>query len=414
MKLFSNLIAFTILLNCASGQGTFTVPEFLSGAQTQESVACQKSKLAYLGYISHELPRVEKIEFRTETNQFDLRQQQYALKISPNSRKAVKTQQQYQETNRYLAEMEINTELSHALRYRYELLVKYISNKRQLDIRQKLKILYSDMVTVLKRSISLPGFDILQLIEAEDEEQAIIREIFDLETALATMDKEMKRKTGSEKILLIEEGKLLNIQDLKAFFVKKASVELASHHQLQMLSARIYSSMMQYEWEATRTKFSLSYLQARYGYDPNDNFSKGFTIGIGFDIPLHGAARLDLNELQIQTYELESRFRDFKGYLLEQNNALTERLENLLQQHELVARQINESQAEYALKEYGKIAGASPKALLRLRENTLHKELILQKLELETMLSFIEYLDVSGQLAQKPFRNYLSKDFEQF
>jgi hypothetical protein len=75
---------------------------------------------------------------------------------------------------------------------------------------------------------------------------------------------------------------------------------------------------------------------------------------------------------------------------------------------------LNNSQAEFALKEYNKIAEASPKALLKLRENTLKKELLLHELELNILQTFIEYLDFSGLLSQKPYKNYLSKDLEGF
>ena len=94
--------------------------------------------------------------------------------------------------------------------------------------------------------------------------------------------------------------------------------------------------------------------------------------------------------------------------------SLYQQLNNLIKKYELVYDQLDNSQAEFALKEYSKIAEASPKAMLKLRENTLSKELMLMELNYEIVLTFIQYLDLSGYLIKKPFRNYLRKDLEQF
>jgi hypothetical protein len=86
----------------------------------------------------------------------------------------------------------------------------------------------------------------------------------------------------------------------------------------------------------------------------------------------------------------------------------------LIEKYDLVTQQLVDGQAEFALNEYSKIAEASPKAMLKLRENTFRKELLQQQLEFKIVQTYIEYLDLFGLLGQKPFKNYLSKDLDEF
>lgn len=406
------ILAFQCLLCIGQGKST-TGGIFLSDVTNAESVGFLRQKVYQLNTLTHDLPFIEKMEFRTETNDFDFRKQEYVFRLSPNSLKNIKTQRQYQETVRYMTEMELEAALGNALKKRYDLLVDYIFLKDVLEIRKKQEVLLNDKVTLLKRSISLPNFNVLDLIESEDKAQKNMRDILDLENSILTIEKTIQRMQGSNEPIEIDEDKLTDIADLKRILSGLSPVVDSKHPELEVYSARLYNQMLEYEWESARTRFSVGYLQAKYGYDPNDNFKNSFSIGVGFDIPLKSSSRLDLNDLQLQVLESESRFKNLKEELRDESYSAYNRLQNLISKYELVLSQLEEGQAEYALKEYRKIAEASPKALLTMRENTLNLELLAKELQFEIMQSFIKYLDAKGLISQRPFINYLSKDLEQ-
>ncbi|HHM21357.1 MAG TPA: hypothetical protein ENJ20_04970 [Bacteroidetes bacterium] len=169
---------------------------------------------------------------------------------------------------------------------------------------------------------------------------------------------------------------------------------------------------MEYEWENANTKFSLGYIQAKYADDPNDNFRRRFSIGAGFNIPWKGSKQTDLNDLKIKILEYEYEYKEIENQLGQEIYTTFGRLTNLLDKHELISRQLTDSQAEHALREYAKIAEAPPRALLKLRENTLKKEWLLQKLKLDITKTYIAWLDAAGLLGRQPYVNYLSKDLE--
>lgn len=406
----SLIISFQVV-NC---QQTFTVKDFLAGAENQESVVIQDQKLEFFKTNSHGLPLFEKLEFRTETNDFDWRKQEFLLRVSPNSRRQQKTQQQYQQTVKNMTAMEKDAAWSKAIKDRYELLTNFIFYNEILEIKEKQKILYKDKFTLLQRSTALPNFDILELIDAEDKEQTNLRQILDLENSIITFQKSMQRLYDTEEGIFIDSEMLIQVDQINIILNEIEIAEIYRHPSLEVLSANMYNNMLEYEWEEAKSRFSLGYFQVKYGFDPQENLRKNISIGFGFDIPLKGAARLDLNKLQVNILEAESQYKNADNELTDKKYSLYQQLNNLIKKYELVYDQLDNSQAEFALKEYSKIAEASPKAMLKLRENTLSKELMLMELNYEIVLTFIQYLDLSGYLIKKPFRNYLRKDLEQF
>jgi len=400
-----NLIVFSPIMIF----GQSSINDFLRTYNKEESVVFQHNKLYSLKTLSYNLPYVEKLEVRTETNEFDWRKQEYLLRVSPNSRRNVQTQRQFHETVRYLSEMELEVAKNKAIRKRYDLIVDNIFLERILLIKKKQSLLLKDKITLLQRSISLDGFDVMELIEAEDDAQKNQREIMDLENAILTTENNIQRNILTNNEIKLKGENLITVIDVKKMLIS-LKVSKAIHPEIEVQSAKVYNRMLEYEWESSKTKFSLGFVQAKYGYDAEDSFRKSFSIGVGFDIPFKSMGRIDLNELEIDVRESESDFRIIKNQILEGKYFKLQQLENLIRKYVLVAQQLADGQAEYVLKEYQKIAETPPKALVKLRENTLKIQMLLQELEYQIMQNLVEYLDYSGLLVQSPFRNYLKKN----
>ena len=386
-----------------------SVNDFLKSYKNEESVVFQYNKLYELNTRSYNLPYIEKLEVRTETNEFDWRKQEYLLRVSPNSRRNVKTQRQFQETARYLSEKELEVAKNQAIRERYDLIIDNIFLKKILFIKKKQATLLKDKVTLLQRSISLDDFDVLELIEAEDDRQKNKREIMDLENAILTNKNNINRNITTGKKIKFNGEKMITIKDIKILLQSLKSSETV-HPRVEVQSAEVYNQMLEYQWESSKTKFSLGFVQAKYGYDAEDNFRKSFSIGVGFDIPFKSMGRIDLNELELEVRESESDFRNIKNQISEGKYNQKQQLENLIRKYELVAQQLENGESEYALKEYQKIAETPPKALVKLRENTLKLEMLLEALAYKIMKSLVGYLDYSGLLVRDSFKNYLEKD----
>ena len=350
-------------LNACIGQDHLS--HFIKGFKQDESVLFQGQKVDYMNRVSYNLPFIEKLEFRTETNDFDLQKQEYLIRVSPNSLKSIKTQKQYQETVKYMTKMELEAVQSQALRRRYDLIVDYIFQKKILAIKQKQRLLLKDKVTLLKRSIALEDFNIMELIEAEDDAQENNREIMDLKNAINTTDNTIQKLSHSIQQIDLDSQQMLTISALQNILLKRKPNKTANHPALMVQSSKAYNKILEYEWEAAKSKFSLAYFQTKYTYNPtpDDGFRKSISLGFGFDIPFRNSGRLDLNELQINILEAEKQYQNLKFNLNEQKYSLFKRLNNLIQKYELVRQQLEEGQAEFVLHEYQKIAEALLKQL---------------------------------------------------
>lgn len=412
MKSFLLIFGFFFFCGEAASQNVISPQQFLRGAYQEESVVYHNKRLQFFNTHSYALPFIDKLEVRTETNEFDWRKQEYLVRVSPNNKKKRYTQQQHQETVRYLSEMETEAALGQALRGRYDLIVNHHFLVKILDAKKKQQILFKDKVILLRRSTALPDFDVLDLIEAEDAEQENIRDMLDLENTILNLEQRIQIRNENETLVAIDDEDFMDVANFKKILAEIPPNPNPNHSELKVLAAKTYNKMLEYEWEAANYKFSLSYIQGKFGFDERETFQKNVSIGIGFDIPLKAAGRLDLNELQIEIIEAENQYYHAKTELSETQFALYQNLENLLKKYDLVLEQLEGSQAEFALKEYRKITEVPPKALLKLRENTLRKELLLQNLEWQIMKAYVEYLDFSGLLSKQPLKNYLTGGME--
>ena len=117
----------------------------------------------------------------------------------------------------------------------------------------------------------------------------------------------MQRLYDTEEGIFIDSEMLIQVDQINIILNEIEIAEIYRHPSLEVLSANMYNNMLEYQWEEAKSRFSLGYFQVKYGFDPQENLRKNISIGFGFDIPLKGAARLDLNKLQVNILEAESQ-----------------------------------------------------------------------------------------------------------
>ncbi len=88
------------------GQDTLSPTQFLATAQLQKNIQLVQQKIDFQKNTDYTIPWFEKIEIRTETNDFELYQQEFALRISPNTKRQITAQNQFHQANIALSETE--------------------------------------------------------------------------------------------------------------------------------------------------------------------------------------------------------------------------------------------------------------------------------------------------------------------
>ena len=130
-------------------------------------------------------------------------------------------------------------------------------------------------------------------------------------------------------------------------------------------------------------------------------------VGAGIRIPLKGANKLNLNELELERIEEENDLQLFQIRVAENVLRIENRLEILFNQYDLIQKQLSESQANFALERLNLSVQKSPLLLLQIRENVIARQKSLLDIEYDIFRNYLNFLDLKGKISELPLRNYL-------
>ena len=406
LTLYIIVIVFVFTSNRLNAQSNSEVSKILNSAFKKNSVKLKSEKSYQLLALDNSVPFLEKIEIRSETNNFDLRQQDLTVRVSPNNRSARKAHRLYHESVQYMAEIELNTEIMKALFSKYILIKEYVFAEEKLKIQRKKTIVAYDKLKLLKRMVSLSSFDIVDLIEAEDEVYKLQREIQDTENRLKLFTIELNEILNTQEIN-IELIHIISVPRIKELILSKNIGQKVSHPEQELLSARYYNTLMEHDWEASKNKFSIGFIQASQGYGPDKPFQNNFSVGFGFDIPIKGSSGLVLNEIKVDIIDAQNDFQNCVEEIELAKQNFKETLLSLINMYDLLSLQIEEGNAEHALQEYSKHGVASPEALIRLKELSIDNEFLLIEIWSDILEIYLDYIYVTGNMGRKPYLNFL-------
>lgn len=393
-------------LNAATTQGNSDVIKILNTAFTNSTVTFQHEKSNQLNNLDYDVPLIEKIELRSETNDFDIRKQDLAIRVSPNTGSSRKAHRLYHESVQYMTKMEYSTEVMKALSERYRMIADYVYAKELLSVENVKNVVAKDKVKLLKKMVSLSSFDIVELIEAEDEIYKLQRKIQNINNRIENLHAQLCSLISCEE-LNIDKNDIISIQEIKSLLNFNSIPEEKNHPEVEVLSAKHYNAMMEHEWESAKNNFSIGFIQASYGHDPGNPFRSNFSLGFGFDFPMKGSSRLDLNEIKLKILDTQSEYLEVQEQIAQNQMISTSKLKSLISMHDLLSNQIEEGNADHALAEYSRQGVASPRAILKLKELTVNNEALLIEIETEITTTYLDYIYSTGMIGNTPYKNYL-------
>ena len=86
----------------------------------------------------------------------------------------------------------------------------------------------------------------------------------------------------------------------------------------------------------------------------------------------------------------------------------------LLKEHALLQQQLENSQARFSIDQYTQLADVSAYTLLKIKESLLQKEKDILQKEQDIYETYLDLIQLSGVITERPLRNYLSVDLENF
>ncbi|MFT6320867.1 MAG: hypothetical protein ACJAT4_001796 [Granulosicoccus sp.] len=408
--LFVNVFVPTL----SNAQNTLSSSDILASAKQQYVLELQQQRVDYLKNSTYKLPLVDEMEFRTETNDFRLKEQQYVLRGRFHTKAQQQAQADFQQAKIELNTIEEQLLMQDLLRERYDAIVKVSYFEKLLAAKKDQKILLEDRMTVLKRSINLPKFDILDLIDAEDDLHEADREILRLRNALNLAQQKIFRFSNQRGYLKTDELQLIEMGEVMKVVRSLSTEPSAAHATLVKRNLNVNLAATEQAIRRTQEENTLDYLQAQIGGTDDDGFRQNFSLGMGITIPVRNRQQQKLDELEFEQIDESLKYEEIKIELKERMTQIRLEMENQYELYQLLNQQLENSQADQVLKQYQKIAGASPIAMLKLKGSQFKKELEQFSVQQNIYVLYVELLDASGKMMELPLRNYLMRSLEEF
>ncbi len=368
---------------------------FKSEVLSNFEISDEQRKALYPLYFNS--PLIDEAEFRTETNEFDLAQMEYTLRLSSNSKEIRKYQNRiYQNLkNQYL--FELKQSIEDEIEQVYMDYIQYYFNVQKLNLRKRILPIYEDIITILSKEDLDGDLSVTDLIEASIARDKLKQRIDNAETKM-TLRKEFAGEDTQE---------LISVDLIQKFLGQSLLIndELAiEEHRLELTKIE---NLYQME-KAERDKI-LDFAQIRYQSNPEDPWQEKVSIGFGFRFPHSSKNSLDMIELQLERMIEEEKFERSKR----------EQEENVSKRGLELQEQIDEYFATYdiiqQLNKYSKLIEAlKPSSkreivnILKLNIESIEEDINLLDVKEELYESYIEYSKTLGLLDSPQYPNLLS------
>ena len=387
---------------------------FLATAKTKSTVLRQQVKVDVLKSTHYALPFLEKVNFQTQTDRFQLQRQEYQSRASFNGFEEMKREKQWQQANIKTEEAQQDVLFQEILLDRYALLVEYKYALNALNLYRRIYLVFKDKRDVLQKMAKLTtDFNIEDLIKAEENAYQFQQKINEKESLIYKLNQLSQLLFNSKDAFSLDTTNWIPLSKIRDF-VTNLPQNAHKNALLTHQEAKINLLQAAYNVEKASTNKIFDFAQLKYGARPSNQFQSELSIGVGFIVPYRGSSKTVLNKLNFKQLEEKNKLQDIQENLdLQLFNAEHE-LEIIFKEYDLVQKQINESQTLYSLDHYMNMQGGSPIVMLRMQELVLQRQARLIDLEHEAFVQYLKILAWTGKMAAVPLLNYLSAHFEGF
>ena len=367
------------------------------------------------------MPFINDMEIRIRNNAYEFNRQRYSLRIEPRGIGETKAIRQYHHTQMAHAQADKERIFNRNLRYRYNLVADLFCQQSLIKDFRELEILYEDKIQVLRQMIVLPGFDITDVVKAENN----------------LTDLKFRNMEYKQRILRIRQeiGELLNLSDLPvldtAGFISVNQISrLMTSISLELDTNNTYLAYSRLSFSLAKSRLNLEAAEARrfvnffeFSYDHGNRLDelelknaggidyeldKAYYLNVAIRLPFINTDRHTINRRKLSYFSALEDYDEQKLILTKNLKNNVEEIRLLLDQYNFLKEESDKSIAGSSLNQYLEMEGIDPLILLEIKESLIKNHIHLKQIEYEIIKSYIWILDVTGNLYNHPLLNYLS------
>ena len=389
-----------------------SVSDFLATAKDDPLVQHQKDKIDFLHSTSSNTPYFDKVEIRTQTGEFEIERQEYSVRMYPKGFGSTKAGKKVYDATVRSNETQQELVLHQALKERYLIVIALLHSQNLLTITEQLLEVFREKSTVLNKMRNTLDFDINDLVKAEIGQTDRQLELIGLENTLHGIKNQIRIYSGEDGPVTIDTSTLAEIEVVIKTIEQTNTAPTLDNIHLKDSAFRMELAKGMYELEKAEGRRYISFLEASYDTEERHNAAKVFSCGFGLGIrlPFIKPNRLDSNRRKLQFLEKKSLFAEQEKTLAENMNTISNTLKRLLKQYEILNEKTGQGTAKTTLKRYMQLQGVDPLVLLEMKESILRQEMTFENICYEIYTQYIELLDLTGKLSNRPIINYISKE----
>ncbi len=355
---------------------------------------------------------IDELQFRTQTDEFELERQEYALRIRPGNFKLPKLQRElfnsyYQKSQLVQNQLKVDV-LEHA----YTLWLNLYLNEKELILANTEAALLKDKVKVYRKQTDIPNFNILRLLNTEDDLHNTELQILTSKIKSKNQSGILAQELGNSKMAVSSE--LISIEKIKS--ILSSSKQEAFVNKFKDKITNLDQSIIQKEiaLENAESQNVLDFVQLRYGGPHDDVFREKVSISVGINLPTKSRNKLKLNELKLDALKEDI---DNQSDIQEQQyetDIANQKVIELIEIYELIKSQ-NESSIitnDVLMSRYESSASTSPLMLLDIQILRYKKDKRLHESKKDIYEAYLDWLIVSRKIFEMPFKNYFSETVE--
>lgn len=386
-----------------------SIDAFIKTAETDLKLQNQKELTSYIQDAPTSTPYIDRMEFRTKTEEFDLSKQKYSLRFYPKGWGETRHTREVSELINSSSQTEEMNCYNDAVKMRYDLVLEYIETGTLINLKTKLAAVCEDRIHVLrKKSAGSLSFDISDLISAEETLTELKLELVTLENRLTGLDQRIKAAAGSQAPVAFDRESIIRVSTIQEIVRTLTPESTENNIKMQNQKIKVDLANSKYKLEQAKNRDFLSFVQMSYDCDDNDTAREAYSVELAIKMPFIHSDRDQVNWKKMNYMEQRLKYNEERKALAEKRASLSRSLDRLIKQHSLLSANKKNSNAEVSFRAYLKMEGMDPLNLLKIRESIIKSDIQRVKTGFNIRYKYIQLMDMAGKLSEKPFKNHIA------
>jgi len=392
----------------------FDMEGFLSTARSDISLVPTQSKLDFLKDNNFNAPWISRVEFRTRSNDANISQDDFRLRITPANPGELKANKRYYDKQIDLLNLEHQEEFNNALKQRYLIMIAHIFEFEKLTYLENQIEINRKLIEMMNQTGMASSLDLGDLIDAEANELDLNLSIEDSEFEMIEIEYLIKQVYEFTGNIDWNSKELIEVQDILNLFAEFKEHPTGQHIYLTKIDQKNLLAAERFKIEKSETLRNIGYFQAEYDVDRGNEPSEHFGYQIGIRIPIVNPDKPDLNRRKLDLMDDEAVLEEKKDDHKRKMELSVLRMEHYSNQYSEIKEKITlmSKQNYLGLQNPDKVMKISD----LIKMNEFYMDLLARKNAIQKKIyeTYLGYLDLNGKISEPPLRNYLSKNLTVF